>query len=116
MPNDRDAASLLDVAAAGRRVCEFITGLEEKDFLADQKTISAVQHQIIVMGEAVKRMSAEFRSLHSSIPWSPIARMRDRLIHGYDEVDLAVVWGTACEAVPRLLLEIEPLLPPGSQR
>jgi uncharacterized protein with HEPN domain len=66
---------------------------------------------LIVMGEAVKRLSAEFRAKHAEIPWSLIAGMRDHLIHGYDIVDWDEVWKTATTDVPDLLIRIAPLLP-----
>ena len=66
----------------------------------------------MVIGEAVKRLSLEFRASHSSIPWSDIAGMRDHLIHGYDIVDLEEVWKTATVDVPDLLTALEPMVPP----
>jgi uncharacterized protein with HEPN domain len=79
--------------------------------LDDYKTQSAVLYQLIVMGEAVKRLSIEFRTQHAEIPWSLIAGMRDHLIHGYDIVDWDEVWKTATSDVPDLLAKIVPLLP-----
>ena len=81
-------------------------------FGADRKTQSAVLHQLMVIGEAVKRLSPEFRERHGGIPWSAIAGMRDHLIHGYDLVDLEEVWKTATADVPSLLTALEPLVPP----
>ena len=72
----------------------------------------AVERQLMVIGEAVKRLSPEFRASHSGIPWSAIAGMRDHLIHGYDIVDLEEVWKTATVDVPDLLTALEPLVPP----
>jgi len=80
-------------------------------FLDDYKTQSAVLYQLIVMGEAVKHLSSEFRAQHTEIPWSLIAGMRDHLIHGYDIVDWDEVWKTATSDVLDLLTKIEPLLP-----
>ena len=108
---ERDKAVLLDVARAARRVIEFRQGMDKDTFLDDIKTQSAVLHQLMVMGEAVKRLSVDFQNRHPDIPWSLIAKMRDKLIHGYDIVDLAQVWQTAAEDVPALLSQIEPLLP-----
>jgi len=71
----------------------------------------AVLYQLIVMGEAVKRLSAELRQRHTEIPWALIAGMRDHLIHGYDVVDWHEVWKTATRDVPELLSKLEPLLP-----
>ena len=107
----RDEASLLDIARAARLVIEFKQGLDKAAFIQDFKTQSAVLHQLMVIGEAVKRLSPDFRIRHPEIPWSLIAGMRDKLIHGYDIVDLDQVWRTAVVDVPDLLSVLEPLLP-----
>lgn len=109
----RDESTLLDIARAAHSVQTFIQGLNKETFLKDSKTQSAVLYQVIVMGEAVKRLSREFRDLHPEIPWSLIAGMRDILIHGYDMVDWDEVWKTASSDVLDLLSKIEPLLPRG---
>ena len=107
----RDQATLLDIARAARLVLEFKQGLDKAAFLQDFKTQSAILHQLMVMGEAVKRLSPDIRARHPEIPWSLVAGMRDKLIHGYDIVDLDEVWRTADVDVPDLLSLIEPLLP-----
>ena len=68
-------------------------------------------HQLLVMGEGVKRLSSDFRDRHPEIPWTLIAGMRDKLIHGHDIVDLDEVWKTATQDVPDLLDWLEPRLP-----
>ncbi|MBI4318939.1 MAG: DUF86 domain-containing protein [Chloroflexi bacterium] len=107
----RDEPTLLDIAKAARSVQAFVQGLDKELFLKDYKTQSAVLYQIAVIGEAVKRLSREFRDHHPEIPWSLIAGMRDLLIHGYDVVDWDEVWKTATSDVPDLLTKVEPLLP-----
>lgn len=108
----RDLGTVVDIVLACRDIREFVAGLSEPAFLEDKKTRSAVIHQIMVIGEAVKRLSAEFRSDNEEIPWTAIAGMCDSLIHGYDEVDFDKVWQVATEEVPDLLARLEPLLPP----
>ena len=83
----RDEAVLQDIINAARRVKEFIQGFDKESFIYDLKTRSAVLYQITVIGEAVKRLSKEFRAKHTEIPWTLVAGMRDNLIHGYDLVD-----------------------------
>jgi uncharacterized protein with HEPN domain len=107
----RDEAILLDIARAAHLILEFKQGMDRVAFLIDIKTQSAILHQLMVVGEAVKRLSQDFRAQNPSIPWTLIARMRDKLIHGYDIVDLNEVWKSADTDVPNLLSSLEPLLP-----
>lgn len=106
----RDEATLLDIVQAARLVIEFKRGMGKPAFLEDAKTQSAILHQLMVIGEAVKRLSQDFRARHPQIPWALIAAMRDKLIHAYDIVDLDEVWKTAEVDVPDLLSAIEPLV------
>ena len=107
----RDEATLLDIAKAARVVRGFVRGFTREAFLSEPKTQSAVLYQLIVVGEAVKRLSPEFRAQHPRTPWSLVAAMRDHLTHGYDVVDWQEVWKTVTTDVPELLSQIEPCLP-----
>ncbi len=107
----RDHSTILDIARAARLAADFVKGMDRAAFLKDVKTQSAVLHQLLILGEAVKRLSAEFRSDHDDIPWSLIAGMRDKLIHAYDEVDLKEVWKTIDRDISDLLVNVDPLLP-----
>lgn len=106
--DNQDQAALLDIVEAGENIAAFIEGMDAEGFRRDKKTQAAVQHQIMLLGEAAKHLSPAFREEHPDIPWNLIARMRDRLIHGYATVDIDVVWVTATESVPRLLQAIKP--------
>lgn len=110
MSTQLDESALLDIAQACRRIAEFKRGLDIEAFKTDFKTQSAILHQLMVMGEAVKRMSADLREKHPKVPWRLIAGMRDRLIHGYDLIRLAEVWQTADSDVPKLLQSVEDML------
>jgi len=69
----RDLTILLDIVQAAQLIQAFKEGMNKTAFDADRKTQSAVLHQLMVIGEAVKRLSPEFRASHSGIPWSGIA-------------------------------------------
>ena len=114
MPRDdlpRDGAIVLDIVLACRRIRRFAAGFSRETFLADEKTQSAIVHQLQIIGEATKRLTTGFRESHAETPWRDIARMRDRLIHHYDAVDLDEVWKTVETDIPDLLARLEPVVP-----
>ena len=107
----RDDAHLLDIFKAPRLAIEFRGSAEKIEFLQDAKTQSAVLHQLLIIGEAVKRISPEFRAAHPKVPWRMIAGTRDKLIHFYEGVDLEEVWNMLSSDLPELIRLIEPLAP-----
>lgn len=107
----QDDATLLDILKSARLVGKFKGKLNKTAFFKDLKTQSAILHQLLVLGEAVKRLSDELRVNHPEIPWTLIAGMRDKLIHEYDVVDLDEVWKTVTKDVPHLISVLEPLVP-----
>lgn len=109
MPYDDEA--LLDIARAANLVLIFKQDVDENSFHQDLKTQSAILHQLLIMGEAVKRLSMPFREAHPDIDWKSVAGLRDVLIHAYNTVDLELVWEIADAHVPDLLQQLEPLLP-----
>jgi uncharacterized protein with HEPN domain len=110
----RDEGNLLDILKAARLAIEFKGQTDKDEFLADLKTQSAVLHQLLIIGEAVKRLSPEFRGAHPEVPWKLIAGTRDKLIHFYEGVDLDEVWKMVTADLPQLIRRIEPLVPSGS--
>ena len=107
----RDDATLLDILRAARLALEFRGGLDKAVFLTDVKTQAAILHELLVLGEAAKRLSAGFREEHPDVPWKAIAGMRDRLLHGYDDVDLDLVWKTVDEDLSVLIERLAGLAP-----
>lgn len=98
----RDDAHLLDILRAARQAIEFKGPADKAEFLDDAKTQSAVLHQLLIVGEAVKRISPEFRAAHPEVPWKLIAGTRDKLIHFYQGVDLEEVWKMVTSDLPEL--------------
>ncbi|HHT9153819.1 MAG TPA: HepT-like ribonuclease domain-containing protein [Candidatus Hypogeohydataceae bacterium YC40] len=108
----KDKAILLDILKAGRLAIEFLDTMNKNAFMNDPKTQSSILHQLLILGEAVKRLSEDFREQHPEIPWKTMAGMRDKLIHAYNSVDFEEVWKTLTIDLPKIISLIEPLVPP----
>jgi uncharacterized protein with HEPN domain len=111
----RDVEWLLDILEASKRAVMFVTGKTEEEFHEDIECQYAVTRTIEIIGEAARRISDHTRNLHPELPWRDMISMRNRLIHEYDDVDLALVWETVSDDLPHLISLIEPLVPPEQQ-
>lgn len=107
----RDLATVLQIVQAARQLRSYTHGFDRQQFGQDSRTRSAVLYQLLVIGEAAKRLSPDFTTQHGAIPWRAVAGMRDKLIHGYDAVDVDEVWRTVETDVPTLLRVLSPLVP-----
>lgn len=106
---NRDKASLLDIVNSGKRVLFFAEGLDKSELEKNEEKQSAILYQVIVMGEATKRLSPDFREQHSEIPWKDIAGMRDILAHQYDKINFQTLWDVITKDIPELLGLLESL-------
>jgi len=104
---------LQHILQAIERIRQYTGGINERDFSDDPKTQDAVLRNIEIIGEAsrnVERADPQFSALHPDIPWAVIYAMRNRLSHGYFEVDLEIVWKTIRNDLPPLESRISALL------
>ncbi|MBZ0320351.1 MAG: DUF86 domain-containing protein [Anaerolineae bacterium] len=111
----RDAAYVLDILDAARRIQAYVTGIDKATFETDGMRQDAIIRRIEIIGEATKRLSMEYRARHPEIAWQQMAGMRDVLIHSYDAVDVERVWNTAAIAIPDLIAKLEPLAQAGDE-
>ena len=85
-PEDRDLAYLWDMREAAKEVIEFIQGVTYKRFASEKVLRYAAERQIEVIGEAARRVSANFQQEHPEIPWKNIIAQRNVLAHEYGEI------------------------------
>lgn len=111
MSKNRDSASIIDIHHAAQKIINFAEGFSKEYLLADELRLSAILDRIMIMGEATKRLSLEFRQANSQISWREIAGIRNKLIHNYDNVKPDIVWIVVKQEIPELLKQIKPLLP-----
>lgn len=108
----RDGAYLIDLVKAGDRIANYVVGLDRELVRNLTEKRAAILYELLVIGEAVKRLSKEFRLANPEIDWGRFSGMRDVIIHGYDRVDFDLVWEAVETRLPELLEAIRPLLPP----
>ena len=99
-----------DIHEYMERAEKHIEGIDIDDFLLDDKTCDAVIRCIEIIGEATKKIPDEIRKKYPSIPWSDMAGMRDKIIHGYFVVDFDNVWLVVKEEIPRIKPLIEKVM------
>lgn len=106
-----DNGIVLQIYNACRLLEDFKKGLSFEAFKTDLKSQSAILHQLLVLGEATKRLSQDFKNTHPELPWRSMAGMRDKLIHAYDQIDYLMVWNTLEQNIPELINLLKPLMP-----
>lgn len=74
---------------------------------ADEVAHMALLHLIQRLGEAASRLSADFRARHEEFPWAEMIGMRNRIVHGYDDLDSEVVWRVATDDIEPVVASLE---------
>ena len=112
---ERDAGLLLDMLLAARDAQGFVGGLDEAAFLQSQLHQNAVIRSLEVLGEAAGKVSAATQAAPPEIPWREITAMRHRLIHGFGEVRLDLVWMVVRDRLGPVITKLVGLVPGESE-
>jgi uncharacterized protein with HEPN domain len=96
-----------DIIEAVEKVERYTDGMDYETFREDELTVDAVLRNFEVIGEAAKSVPEDIREEHEDVPWSEMAGMRDKLIHGYGTIDLRIVWTTIEEDISTLADRLE---------
>lgn len=87
----------------------FTEGMSQDDFLADKRTQQAVIMSLIVLGEAATKVMdryPDFANEHVQVPWRNMRGMRNRIAHGYFDINLGMVWDTVQTELPPLVVTL----------
>ncbi len=111
-PEDRDAALLWDMREAAHAISTFMQGVNFARFEDDKMVRSAVERQFLIIGEAARQISPEFREQHPEVPWRGVVGLRNVLAHDYGEVLVERLWLYATQRIPELITLLDSLVPP----
>lgn len=115
MPEKTAMKYLEDIRDYSQKAIDYLNNTTYEEFLKDNKTIDAAIRTIEVVGEAatkIKNMpnSSDIFEKYNYVDWKEAVRMRNRIIHGYEDIDLEIVWNTVKTDFPRLKDNIEKVI------
>ncbi len=107
MSQHDDMVRLRHMLDAARKATTFISGRHRGDLDREEQLTLALVRLLEILGEAAKGVSAATRERHPQIAWKSITGTRDRLIHGYFDVDLNIIWQIISVDLPPLITQLE---------
>jgi uncharacterized protein with HEPN domain len=105
-----DRIRLQHMLDAAQDAVSFIQGRVQTDLSNDRMLLLALVKSIEIVGEAAGQLSADTREMAPHLPWRAMIAMRNRLVHGYFDVDPDLVWKTATDELPALIVDLRALL------
>ena len=110
MPRPDDDIRLRHMLDHAREAIALMQGKTRSDLDDDRVLSLALVRLLEIVGEAAGRVPAEERSLYPEIPWLQIVGLRNRLIHGYDAIDMDILWQIVVCDLPDLVADLETIL------
>jgi uncharacterized protein with HEPN domain len=110
MPQHDHRIRLRHMLRHSREAVSMAEGRQRSDLESDRKLELSLTRLVEIVGEAASKIHRDDRERYPSIPWAQIVGMRQRLVHGYDVVDLDVLWDTITDDLPPLIAELERLV------
>ena len=110
MSKHDDIIPLRHMLDHAREAIGMIAGKKPEDLAKERMLELSLVRLVEVIGEAAGRVSRTGQAKYPKIPWREVIGMRNRLVHGYDSVDLNVLWDTVELDLPPLIAQLETIL------
>lgn len=110
MTQHDSTARLGHMLRAAADAAEMADGASRNELDSDQKLRFALVHLLMIIGEAASRIPADDRQRFPAIPWAQVVGLRNRIVHGYFDVDLDIVWQIVEHDLPPLIAQLERIL------
>jgi uncharacterized protein with HEPN domain len=111
IPNHKDSLirirHMLDFA---RKAVQFTKGKSRGDLDSNEMLAMATVHLIEMLGEASRNITPEIQRIYPEVPWEQISGTRNRLAHGYIDVDLDIIWTIVTKDLPPLIIQLKRIL------
>jgi uncharacterized protein with HEPN domain len=116
MPDRDPSLFLKDIHTSTRKIISFTKDMSLKEFLKDDRTYDAVMRNLQIIGEAVKRLPAEYRLINKNVDWKKAAGLRDIVVHEYFGINKDIIWDVIQNKIPELEKEIKKILKEGKKK
>jgi uncharacterized protein with HEPN domain len=110
-PNHKDSLTrlrhMLDFA---RKAVKFTRGKQRSDLDSNEMLAMATIHLVEMLGEASRNITPELQQSYPEVPWEAISGTRNRLAHGYMDIDLDIIWTIVTQDLPPLIKHLRHIL------
>ena len=106
-----DLVRLRHMLDAAQEAIEFAKGRSREDLEAERMLNLSLVRLLEIIGEAARAISPSCCEAHQNIAWKKMVGMRDRMVHGYFDINLDIVWQTVTEDLPALIAQLEEIIP-----
>lgn len=106
----RDLLLLREMRDAAVRIRDLVGDRSPELLEADMLRRSALLWHFTVLGEAASQVSAEMKDSRPEISWGAATRLRNRIVHGYWDVDMETLFATAADDLPHMIAKLESVI------
>lgn len=107
MPRADDSTHIRHMIEAAKKIRMFSESRTKADLEIEELFALGLVRLLEIIGEAATRVTDATQKNNPAIPWAQVIGMRNRLIHGYDVIDLDILWQTVVEDIPNLIRALE---------
>jgi uncharacterized protein with HEPN domain len=106
-----DFVFLNHIVDAARKAISFTANRTRDELDTNEMLALSLIRLLEVIGEAANQVSLDLKERHPAIPWEKMVGMRNRLIHGYFDINLDILWDTVSKDLPPLIEQIQQIIP-----
>jgi uncharacterized protein with HEPN domain len=110
-----DTVCLKHILDASQKALEFTRDKARTDLENNEMLALSLVRLLEIIGEAANAVSSQFQAKHPSIPWRKMIALRNRLINGYFDINLDIVWDTVLKDLPPLIEQIQRIMPSATE-
>jgi uncharacterized protein with HEPN domain len=103
---NEDLIRIRHILEAAEEIVGYVSNARREDLDTNRMLLHSLVRCIEIIGEAANKVSKETQSSFPAIPWADIIAMRNRIVHAYFDINKSIVWNTATQHIPLLLIEL----------